>query len=972
YAYDTAGNLTEQVDANGDRLCFWYDSLNRPTHKRHDNDDNGCETNDARLAYHSYYSSGAGKVGQPSEIRWSGSGAENKETFDYNSLGQLTTHTRNIDGRDYTMSYSNFDALGRPTTTTYPNSEIVTVTYDREGANSLTAGSDTLVSDISYNARGQMAQLNRGNSQNTVYSYDTANQSFRLTDIQHGANNSDALPDFAYQYDPVGNITKLTTTVSNGNDVQNFGYDHLNRLLSVSTAYNRSYTYDKLGNFQTMAGVTHDYANWNGACATTPTQAMPHALKQAGSDYFCYDDNGNMSNRIEDGVTYTQNFNVENELTSVTVSGETTSFAYDASGIRVKTERLGQVIHTPFPGYEEEMRTPPTVSLTADGQSSIQIGGGQSFTLDWSSTNAANCDASGQWSGDKAISGSQNMTSPANMGTYTYTLTCENAAASVSDFVTVEVMVPTLNFAANNQTSLEINPNTPFTLSWSSNNVTSCTASGDWSGNKGANGSWPHNGYATGVYTYTLICFGPFNQSVTRSVTVTIQTVTNLTVNGTSSVMVYDGSTIFLQWSSENATSCSASSDWRGSKSLSGSQSIVVTISGRGGITPDVQFQTNVYRLTCVGPDDDDQKSVTVDIQPCPYIWGCESETSQNKPNTPLAAASLPDRTPIDTRPQTNEAQATFVIGNTLFESIWRGNQGWSRAIPIVGGIPDFDNAGSWSGPFGMTNLPGSGNMQTLAAYVIFNGGLAQVMPSGGAAAAGLTSAPSPAQPGPLTQFLIFLDNLAIEVQDSVTGWLRAKSSPTTTELQVAEQPDQKPVIAAKPGLHPEMAQVTEVIMGEVGLINDTLTHSPQTIFLRNSYQNPVVFAQPVSRDGSDTAVIRITDIQANSFTLYVQEAPNKDGSHDGDESVSYVVLEAGVWELANGAHLEVGVHTTTANVGSNIPNQWSAVTFANDFTAAPVVISQVQSNNDPHWVKTRQEPATTSAFNVAMEQEDA
>jgi YD repeat-containing protein len=51
------------------------------------------------------------------------SSTQNKETFNYDGLGHLKTHTRNIDGRCYTMTYSNYDALGRPLTITYPNGQ---------------------------------------------------------------------------------------------------------------------------------------------------------------------------------------------------------------------------------------------------------------------------------------------------------------------------------------------------------------------------------------------------------------------------------------------------------------------------------------------------------------------------------------------------------------------------------------------------------------------------------------------------------------------------------------------------------------------------------------------------------------------------------------------------------------------------------------------------------------------------------
>jgi hypothetical protein len=78
---------------------------------------------------------------------------------------------RLIDSRSYTMQTTGFDAFHRPLTIQYPNNEIVTLTYDREGEQTLQAGADLLVDNVTYNARGQMARLERANGLDTVLSY---------------------------------------------------------------------------------------------------------------------------------------------------------------------------------------------------------------------------------------------------------------------------------------------------------------------------------------------------------------------------------------------------------------------------------------------------------------------------------------------------------------------------------------------------------------------------------------------------------------------------------------------------------------------------------------------------------------------------------------------------------------------------------------------------------------------------------
>jgi serralysin len=61
----------------------------------------------------------------------------------------------------------------------------------------------------------------------------------------------------------------------------------------------------------------------------------------------------------------------------------------------------------------------------------------------------------------------------------------------------------------------------------------------------------------------------------------------------------------------------------------------------------------------------------------------------------------------------------------------------------------------------------------------------------------------------------------------------------------------------------------------------------------------------------------------------------------------------------------------TDATVGKQVSNTWADVAFSDalPFTSAPVVLSQVQTNNDTEWVKTRQKNIITTGFKVALEE---
>lgn len=165
----------------------------------------------------------------------------------------------------------------------------------------------------------------------------------------------------------------------------------------------------------------------------------------------------------------------------------------------------------------------PTVNFTVNGGAGpVTITSGQSATLAWTTSDATSCTASGAWSGGKATSGSEAV-SPTS--TSTYTLTCTGPGGDTAKSVTVNVSTPNPN---NASVDLQASASTvttggSVTLSWTSSNVSSCTASGAWSGSKATSGSESTGALNTvGSYTYTLTCTGS-NGSASDSVTLTVQ-----------------------------------------------------------------------------------------------------------------------------------------------------------------------------------------------------------------------------------------------------------------------------------------------------------------------------------------------------------------------------------------------------------------------------------------------------------------
>jgi hypothetical protein len=178
--------------------------------------------------------------------------------------------------------------------------------------------------------------------------------------------------------------------------------------------------------------------------------------------------------------------------------------ALDAAG-NASTQSAAVLVTTPVPA-------PPTISFSAAPDT---VTAGQSVTLTWSSTGATSCTASDGWSGTRPTSGSQAV---APAATTAYILTCMGigGAASTSVLVTVTTLLPTVSLSAS---PASIAAGESSTLTWSSTDAGSCTASGGWSGARATSGSEAVSPSST--TTYALSCTGA-GGGASQSATVTV------------------------------------------------------------------------------------------------------------------------------------------------------------------------------------------------------------------------------------------------------------------------------------------------------------------------------------------------------------------------------------------------------------------------------------------------------------------
>ena len=250
----------------------------------------------------------------------------------------------------------------------------------------------------------------------------------------------------------------------------------------------------------------------------------------------------------------------------------------------------------------------PTVSLSAYP---AILAAGASGTLEWSSTNATACMASGGWSGARTTGNSTQAIGPL-FATTGFTLTCTGSGGTASSSVTIVVTAPppppspTVSISAN---PTNITTGASSTLTWSSTNATSCTASGGWSGARTTSGSVT-TGALSATTAFALTCTGPGGTG-SNTVTVTVTAPSAPTVSlSASPTSIAAGESSTLTWSSTNATSCTSSNGWSGTSATSGSA------------TTGALSVTTAFTMTCTGFGGTGSQTVTVSVTPPPKKSG--------------------------------------------------------------------------------------------------------------------------------------------------------------------------------------------------------------------------------------------------------------------------------------------------------------------------------------------------------------
>ncbi len=272
--------------------------------------------------------------------------------------------------------------------------------------------------------------------------------------------------------------------------------------------------------------------------------------------------------------------------------------------------------------------------LSLDASTS-EITEGGSVTLTWAGYKTSACVASGDWSGNKGYSGRETITNIT--ADSRFVLSCSSPDGRISDYATVRVVeqpvAPVLEFLSD---TTQVMQGESVTLSWTAVNADSCTASGDWYGSLATTGSRQIENLQQDSL-FILECSGS-GGDVRQTVTVVVQlpdpVAPTLDFSASAASVAYDGS-VTLSWSSTDADSCTASGDWSGSKSVTGSETI-------GNLTADSRFS-----LECSGDGGSISREVTVSVAAqqsngtATLSWTAPTENTDNTPLEDLAGFKI-------------------------------------------------------------------------------------------------------------------------------------------------------------------------------------------------------------------------------------------------------------------------------------------------------------------------------------------
>jgi len=250
---------------------------------------------------------------------------------------------------------------------------------------------------------------------------------------------------------------------------------------------------------------------------------------------------------------------------------------------------------------------------------------GSATTLKWTSTGAKWCWGGGYLGGSRPLNGT--FDSGRVWQDRWYKITCSDGSKQVSDALTVTVGTQSglsVDLTASPQ---EVALGGSSTLKWSSTGAKWCWGGGYLGGSRPLNGTFD-SGRVWQNRWYKITC-SDGSKEVSDQLTIAVEGSSGTEVSvklDADPRQVADGGSSTLTWSSQGASSCTASGGWSGGRALSGSANV-------GPLS-----KSTSYTLTCQNGSQSALASTSVQVESVPIVrWQAPTENVDGTPLLDLA-----------------------------------------------------------------------------------------------------------------------------------------------------------------------------------------------------------------------------------------------------------------------------------------------------------------------------------------------
>jgi RHS repeat-associated protein len=273
YHYDPAGNMVMKVDGKWQAIRYEYDAANRLIRTRYP---------DGKSVAYKYDANG-------NQIEMTDLNGTFTEMYD-----ALNRRTSAIDyaGREIRYTYDDASNLS---TMVYPDGKEVDYTYTARHEMEKMTDPAGLVTQYTYDPVGLLTEQVRPNNTRTTFDYDAAN---RLESLNNMGPSDTVIAKFDFTFDKIGNRTSVTELRAGATAVTyEYGYDDTYQLVSVHSDNGEAltYEYDPVGNRTKLQGTPEPTPTVDVTEPMTVTYEYDdlNSMLRAGEANFSYDDNGN-------------------------------------------------------------------------------------------------------------------------------------------------------------------------------------------------------------------------------------------------------------------------------------------------------------------------------------------------------------------------------------------------------------------------------------------------------------------------------------------------------------------------------------------------------------------------------------------------------------------------------------------------------------------------------------------------------